>query len=129
MKYVAIPLIIGWFLGAACGLWFMHFWHSPHMHERHIHRMRDRFAKQLHLSPEQRDKVATVLKAKHEQMDALFARARADEEAIRLATRQQISALLDPDQQKKLVEINARMDARKKRFTFFGNERGSGGAG
>lgn len=115
MRSFTVPLLIGWFLGAASGLWFMHVLHTPAMHERHLHRMRERFLNQLKLAADQRDKVETALKETRTKLDALDAETRLREEQVRKATRLEIRALLNPDQQKTFDALNARREARRKK--------------
>ena len=118
MKYFLVPLIIGWFLGAASGLLFMRASSDgPWMHHGNRGHMRERFARELHLSPEQRVKVDAIIEDSHQKVNAVFEQNKAPLEAIRLSTRTQVRVLLNPEQQAQFDKLDAKMAARfKKRF-------------
>jgi Spy/CpxP family protein refolding chaperone len=117
MKYFLVPLIIGWFLGAASGLLFMHFAHGPLMHGKPPYRMRERFARELKLSPEQKLKINAIFEDGHQKINAIFEQNKAPLEAVRASTQAQIRVLLDPQQQIEFDKMAAKMAARfKKRF-------------
>jgi len=116
-RYFLIPLVIGWCLGAATVLVVGRTLHMPRMREHHMQRMRERFFHKLDLSRDQRDHVMAILSRTHQKLDDLYAQTRAQEAEIRQATRQEIRALLTPDQQKTQDVLDAKMDARiKKRY-------------
>ena len=117
MKYFIVPLAIGFFLGAASGLLFMNLMHGPMMHGKSAHPMRERFARELKLSPEQKQKIDAIFEDGHRKINAIFEQNKAPLEAVRVSTREQIRVLLDPDQQVKFDKMDAKMAARfKKRF-------------
>lgn len=117
---IAIGLLIGFALGTfygphLCGNrapWK----HSGSMREH----MLKRFSSELHLTPEQKEKVGAIFDAKHPQMLALHAEIKPKFEALRQSTKQEIRAVLNADQQQKFDELNAKMEERwKKRDEFF----------
>jgi Spy/CpxP family protein refolding chaperone len=117
MKYFIVPLIIGFFLGAASGLLFMCVAHRPMMHGRSAHPMREHFARELKLTPEQKQKVNVIFEDGHQKINAIFEQNRVPLEAVRASTRSQIRVLLDPQQQSEFDKMDAKMAARfKKRF-------------
>ena len=79
-------------------------------------RLLDRFSSKLHLTPEQRSQVATILEAKRKKIDALRAEIRPRFEEIRTSTSADIRRLLTPEQQKNFEIMQTEWDARKKRF-------------
>ena len=124
MKYFIVPLVIGFFLGAACGLLFMHVAHEPFLHGRHSHRMRDQLARELKLSPEQKQKIDAIFDDGHKKIDAVFEQNKEPLEAIRTATREQIRMLLDPQQQIEFDKMDAQWAARFKRRFEEGPDQG-----
>lgn len=114
-KYIAILLAIGWFLGALSGFAIFHFCHGPAMHGRH--RMRHRLYRELKLTPEQRQRADAIIDASHQQLEKIFAETRPRVEGVRLSTRDQLRALLTPDQQAKFDRLGPRIEHHfKKRF-------------
>ncbi len=73
-----------------------------------------RLLQQLHLTPDQRTQVRTLVQQQRQQVQALnqesltVAQRQAKLKDIRQATRQQMLALLTPDQQQRLKDIQAR---------------------
>jgi protein CpxP len=117
MKYFLVPLVIGWFLGAACGLLFMCLVHGPMMHGKPSHKMRERFARELKLTPDQKQKVDAIFEANHQKINAVFEQNKIPLEAIRTDTRAQVRAQLDPQQQIEFDKMDAKMAAHfKKHF-------------
>ena len=117
MKYFVTPLAVGWFLGAASVLLFVHLAHGPMMHGRPAHRMRERFASELKLSPDQKQKIDAIFEAGHQKINAIFEQNKTPLEAVRTETRSEIRVLLDPDQQMAFDKMETKMAAHfKKRF-------------
>jgi len=113
MRYILIPLIIGWFLGAASGLLFMHHSRSSGMHESRVQRMREHFFRDLKASAEQREKIAALIQVSRKKLETVYAESRPRVEAVRRETRAQIRALLSPEQQAAFDKLDAK---REKKF-------------
>lgn len=108
-KYLALTLLIGWFIGAASGLLFMRY-NGP---GRHPGRMRHRFEKELKLSPDQTTNVEAILQTGRQTMDQIYAQTRPRIEAVRASTAAQIRQILMPDQQLVFDKLEAK---RRKHF-------------
>ena len=118
---VAVSLLIGFALGIFLGHSLLRSCAgSPWRHGGNMKEfMIKRFSSELHLTPEQKTKVAAIFDARHPQMMALHAEIRPKFEALRSSTQTEIRGILTPDQQKKFDELNARMEERwKKRDDF-----------
>jgi hypothetical protein len=76
-------------------------------------RMLARLDRELGLSPEQHARIDTVLTRRESDLRALMTEARPRFEAIATRTRDEIGAVLTPEQQKKFAEITKRMEARR----------------
>ena len=115
MRYFLVPLIMGWFLGAASGLLFMHYYaHSSAMHERRAHHMRERFLRDLKASPEQKVKIESIIQESRKKLETIFAETRPRVDAVRQGTRLQIRALLNADQQARFDQLDAKMEKKFK---------------
>ena len=117
-KQVAVSLIIGFVLGLACGRWmglqvFRCRWGGPERSQQHLLHV---FNKQLHLTTNQQQRVAAILEEKRKKIDALRAELRPRFEEVRESTRTEIRQLLTADQQQAFDALNAKWDARTKRF-------------
>ena len=117
---VVIALLIGLATGIAYGQWHA----REHLHEHWKHgnmreHMLERFDRKLHLTPEQKKQVTAIFDAKHPQMVALQAEMKPKFEALRNSTQAEIRKILNPDQQKKLDEMNAKMKERWKEHERF----------
>ena len=121
LNQIAISLLIGFALGVVYGNWYAREnFHSRWKHGSMRQRMEERFGKELHLSPDQKKQVSAIFEAKHPQMVALQAEMKPKFEALRNSTQEEIRKILNPDQQKKLDELNAKMEERwKEREKFF----------
>ena len=113
---VAISIVIGFLLGAFYGQWGA----RPHFppsweHGRMKGRMVEHLSRDLHLTAEQKKQVADIFEAKRPQILALQAEVRPKFEALRDSTQAEIRKLLNPDQQKKFDEINAKMEEKRKK--------------
>jgi len=107
-KYLGITLVIGWFLGAASGLLWMHSFHSFGMREHDSNARREHFLKMLQLTPEQKTQVDAVIQESHQKLDAIFAKTKPDVDAVRQAMRTKIRQLLTPDQQSIFDKLDAK---------------------
>ena len=121
-KYIAVTLIIGWFLGAASGLLLSHLCHMQGWHWEHGHHMRDRLYKEINLTPEQKTRVDAIFKTTHQKIQQVFSNTRSQMEAVRKDTRSQIRQLLTPEQQGAFDKLDAEWEARfqKKMDRMFG---------
>jgi len=68
--------------------------------------------KTLSLTPDQKDKVAAILKANGEQKKAMMMKMEADEKTMKEAQDTQIKAILTPDQQAKFDKMVADQKAK-----------------
>ena len=90
------------------GLRYMrHQWQNMSSEQR-FDRMLHHFSHRLRLDPEQEKKVAAILQANRQKMDALITPMKSHFEALRDSTQTQIRAVLSPKQQEKFDAICAR---------------------
>ena len=120
-KQIIIAFILGGLAGTAAASIVIpralhHAWESGRFQERLL----NQFSRKLHLTPEQRERVAAILEAKRQKINALRAEVRPKFDEIRATTSGEIRALLTPEQQPKFDEMQAKRDARLKQW------RGSG---
>jgi len=71
----------------------------------------DRLARELQLSPPQRDSVSAILKRYDEPMRELWQRGRQQVDSMRLRVRTEIGTVLNPEQQARYHIMNQRMDS------------------
>ncbi len=113
-KQIAVALVLGGGAGfvivQACPLGRFHHRDRGHFQQRLL----DRFSSKLQLTPEQRSRVATILEAKHQKIDALRAEIRPRFEEIRTSTSAEIRPLLTPEQQKRFDVMEAEWKDRRK---------------
>ena len=116
-----ISLLVGFALGAAYGQWHARdSFHKCWKHGSMKQHMLERFDRELHLTADQKKQVAAIFDARHPQMEALQAEMKPKFEALRNATQAEIRQILNPDQEKKLDEMNAKRKERwKERGKFF----------
>lgn len=105
LKYVLLSLAIGLFIGSSCTFFAMHYRNHGEWRPRPFGGMRQKFYRDLNLTPEQRSKVDAVLHESRQKIDG-----------VRGATRDEIRKMLSTEQQSKFDAANARMDARRKKF-------------
>ena len=123
---VLISLLIGFVAGSFYTDWRRehHFGMQGGMHCRGGKDMKQfmvkRFTRELHLSPDQSQKVEAVFEKRRPQMTALSKEMRPKFEALRSETQAEIRPILTPDQQKKFDEMNRRMEEKweKRREAF-----------
>jgi len=101
-KYVAVYLVIGWFLGAASVL----VWNrcQPPRLPPPPERMASHLTRKLNLSPEQEQRLKVILTDRREKMNQL-----------KQATKADIRVLLTPDQQVAFDRMNAERERRMKK--------------
>jgi Spy/CpxP family protein refolding chaperone len=116
MKSTWIHIVIALLIGIGVG------WLGADKFESHRPwkkgRMMERFSKELHLTPDQAQKVAKIMESTRAKFDTLHDEVRPRMEEIRNSSRQEIRNLLNTDQQKAFDQMNARWEARKKRRNF-----------
>ncbi len=126
-KQVIVAFVLGAALGTAvttrCAPFGSHgAWKNP---EKFHERMMQQFASKLQLTPDQQQKVSTLLDDARAQIDALRKEIHPKFEAVRNASRTRIRQLLTSDQQKKFDQMSAELDARmeKHRAQFAGKDK------
>ncbi len=107
-KYLIVTLAIGWFIGAASGMVISHWCHNNPSHGRHGKKMREKFFRELELTPEQQAQMDAIWQTNHPKIAQVYADARTQLEAIRLRSRTQMRALLTPEQQVKFDKVDAK---------------------
>ena len=119
---VVIFLLIGFAIGVICGEWYARENFHGHWKKKGDMRqhMLERFNKELHLTENQQKEVGKIFDAKYPKMLALQADVKPKFEALRNETQAEVRKVLNPDQQKKFDEMNAKMEERRKeRSKFF----------
>jgi hypothetical protein len=115
-KYIIVSLILGWFIGAACGLLIQRYCAVNGKSMRHFGGpMRERLYKKLDLSAEQKTRVDAILKESREKLSKISGDTRPKIEEIRNAAKTQIRLELNPSQQEKFDKLHARMEERRKK--------------
>ncbi len=113
---ILISFILGVLLGSLVVGWKTHYWNfGPQNESKHSQKMLERFSSQLSLSPDQREKVKTLLDRKHPEMEALHQGVQAKMEALRLSTNEEIRKILSEEQQIKFERMNAKWKSRMDR--------------
>ena len=80
-----------------------------------------RFSKELNLTAEQKTQVSAIFDAKHKKMIELKAEVHPKFEALRKSAHDEINKLLTVEQQKKFDEIDAKIEAKHKKWDRFGD--------
>jgi Spy/CpxP family protein refolding chaperone len=111
-KYWIIILVTGWFLGAASGLLIMRYTHPKRTTVQRFEHLRQRFVKELKLTPMQANELDTILSASRQKVDQISANTRTQMEDVRNSTRKQVRQLLTPEQQGLFDALDAKMQAR-----------------
>jgi len=115
-KQIVVSLLIGLIAGAALGRW-AHWRHHGHWDDqKRYSRMVERFSRELNLTPEQREKVAAILEAKRQKMQALRSEIRPKYEELRQSTKAEIRKILAPEQQERFEKLEARWAAKWERY-------------
>lgn len=115
-KQIVVSLLIGLAAGAAAGRWAGLLRHGRWDDEKRYARMLERFNRELDLSPEQRDKVAAVLESKRLKVQALRAEVRPRFEELRRSAKDEIRALLRPEQKTAFEKLEARWAAKRQKM-------------
>jgi Spy/CpxP family protein refolding chaperone len=113
-RYLVVTLVMGWFLGAASGMSVRHYLHEHR--GTHFSRMRERFEKDLKLTPEQKAKVDSILSESRENLDRIFSNSRQQAESIRESTRGRIRKVLQPEQQNVFDKLQAQWKAHEPKW-------------
>ena len=124
-KHIIVALVLGGVLGfvgartlgSYCG--YRHHWKPGQFQARLL----ARFSSKLNLNPEQKTKVATILEAKRQKIEALRAEFQPKFKEIRNSTMAEIRPLLTPDQQQRFNVMNAKWEERAKRCNWGQRER------
>jgi len=122
LHQIIISLLVGFAVGVGYSQWHAseHFhghWKKKGSMRQH---MLERFDRKLHLTEDQKKQVGVIFDAKQPQMLALQAETRPKFEALRNSTQAEVRKILDPNQQKKFDDMNAKMEERwKERSKFF----------
>ena len=107
-KYISLSLLIGLLLGGAIGLGS-----SRAFHHRWMRRGPEMFLKRLdnevHLSDEQRTRLADLIKKSRARMDSV-------RDSMREEMRQETRRVLTADQQPAFDQMIAKMDERRKKW-------------
>lgn len=105
-KQVIVSLVIGVFLGSTFSCWkCKECCPCPFEGGSKKERMLNKFSKKLDLNEEQKTQVSTIFEDKFKKMEELHN-----------AKRDEIRAVLTPDQQSKFDQITAKWETRKKRW-------------
>ena len=126
-KQMFIAFVSGVMVGVVGARWCAsyrvhHRWESGQFQTH----MLQRFSSKLKLTPEQRTRVAAILDAKRQKIDALRAEIRPRFEEIRTSTAAEIRQLLTPEQQKKFDVMQAEWQAKQAKWGRFRSEGSSG---
>jgi len=103
-------------LGFALGVFFCHWKGASRFTdpEKRAEYVLNKFSDQLDLNPDQKSKVAAIMKQKHDELKAIHDEVSPRFEQIHQAAKLEIRALLNPDQQKKFDQISAEREAKRK---------------
>lgn len=116
-RQVVPALLIGLALGAGLGRWAHWRHHGGGSPERRYGRMVERFSRALDLTPDQRDRVESILETKRQRIRALRAETRPRFEEIRRSTKEEIRKVLTPEQAERFARLEekwARMRQRRR---------------
>ena len=115
------PIVIAFVIGGTAGFLAARMCAGLMKHHRWDNgkspgQMLDRFSSKLHLTAEQRQQIGAILEAKRQKLDALRGEIRPKFQELHASTSAEIRRLLNPDQQRIFDEMQAKRDARRKRF-------------
>ena len=120
MKLAWKQIVIAFLLGAAVTALGTHacpFYRRPWERGKHFQeRMLERFDAKLHLTPDQKERLALILEQKRGKIDALRSEVRPKFEEIRKTTRVEIRQILTPEQKTKFDAMSAEWEARAEKF-------------
>lgn len=112
-KQIVLTAVISFALGMVCGLGGLR-----HVIEHRVargqiyHTILTRLDARLHLSPEQRTQVETILTKARRQVTSLQLEVRPRFQEVRDATRTEIRQVLTPDQRQRFDRIQTRWESR-----------------
>ena len=110
---LALGGCVGFFVAHSCAPGtFHHRWGGGRFQQRLL----NRFSSKLQLTPEQRSRVAAILEAKRQKMEALRAEIRPRFEELRASTSDEIRRLLTPEQQQRFDVMETEWQTQRKRF-------------
>ncbi len=115
-RTAALLLLVAFALGAIAGIGGVALYHRPSGMGRSggASTYLARLAKDLDLSPTQRDSVDAILKRFEPGMDSIWQDIRPKFETLRTELRSDINAQLTPDQQRRYADLLERQDARRR---------------
>ena len=114
---LAIAMVGAFLTGILVGGWVVRecLWQRGNSTDWH-QRLMATFSRQLHLTPEQQQEISQILQTGHFRMRSLHDQVRPQFEALRNETRQQIRAVLTPEQAKKFTAMEEEFAKRHERF-------------
>ena len=118
--WLAIVFVLGVGIGVAFGYSFAHRSYAsttpPSMNEpeRRAKRVAE-MTREIGLTPEQSQKLDTIILAAHEQMKKLHEKSDADMEAVKQNARAQMREFLTPEQKPKFEEFVRKLDEERKK--------------
>ena len=116
-KQVAIAVLIGGAIGfAGARISTPYFLHKRLERGGFKEKMMDRFSKKLNLTSEQREKISSIFESSRQEIQKMQAEIKPRFEEIRTSTNAKIREVLNPEQQKKFDEMEAKWADRIKKF-------------
>ena len=103
-----VGVIVGWFAATRSFEVCAHHWKSGGG-------MLEKFSKELKLSPEQKEKVGTILESKRAQFAALRTEMKPRFEEIRTSSKSEIAKVLTPEQMERFTQMEERWKARREK--------------
>ena len=119
MKPVGTQVVVALLLGGVVGFGIAQWRATAGFHQRWEHghgqaELLQRFGSKLRLTTEQHARVAAILEAKRQKIDALRAEIHPKFDQIRQETRTEIRQLLTPEQQRTFDAMTAEWESRRK---------------
>ena len=115
-RTATLLLLAAFLLGAVAGGGALALYHRPPGmgHNGGPSGYLSRLARDLDLTPAQRDSVGLILERYEPRMDSIWQDIRPKFETVRTELRSEINAHLTPDQQRRYAELLERQDARRR---------------
>lgn len=114
-RQVTASLLIGLVVGSALGRWTHWGCRGRWDEGKGYGRMVERFSRKLDLSPEQRARLEAILETKRLKMKALRAEVQPRFEEIRASAKDEIRAMLSPEQLPRFEKLEADWSARREK--------------
>lgn len=115
-KQVLISLLIGILAGAAIGFWATTKHLCAYRGDKKYDRMLDYFSRKLDLNESQKDKVRSILQEKRKRIKKLRAEMRPKWKKLRESTKDEIRAVISPEQRAKFEQLQEEMKSHRKRW-------------